>query len=69
MRSATSSRGLHKSQRLSDMRSGHRCIGVAKDTLLFLLELVDDCGEAGGGGWVEDLLHVRKGDTYRTLQY
>ena len=51
------------------MRSGHRCIGVAKDTLLFLLELVDDCGEAGGGGWVEDLLHVRKGDTYRTLQY
>lgn len=51
------------------MRSGHRCIGVAEDTLLFLLELVENGGEAGGESWVEDLLHVRKGDTYRTLQY
>jgi hypothetical protein len=69
MRGATSSRMLNESQRLSDMRSGHRYIGVAEDTLLFLLKLVDDCSEAGGGGWVEDLLLVRKGDTYRTFQY
>jgi len=48
MRSARSSRGLNESQRLSDMRSRHRCIGVAEDTLLFLLELVDDYGETGG---------------------
>jgi hypothetical protein len=31
----------------------HRCIGMAEDTLLFLLALVDDFGEADGGGWVE----------------
>jgi len=30
------------------MRSRHRCIGVAEDTLLFLLELVDDYSETGG---------------------
>jgi hypothetical protein len=50
MRSARSSRERNESQRLSHVRSGHRCVGVAEDTLLFLVELVEDFNEAGGGG-------------------
>jgi hypothetical protein len=68
MGSASSSQGHKYSWRLSDIRSGHRFVGLVEDTWLLCPVLVDDCGEAEGGACVEDLLHVHEGHTYRTTR-